>query len=134
MTTKRFRFRWPIVALASFTAVGAVGGSVSMLLGQGTPPIEDLEPLGLTTWTLPGLWLLVTVAVPCGVAAWLAIRRSPWTPTAVLVASGLLVMELLVQIPFLGPSVLQAVMGSIAAVLVTLALVGRRSWSGEVAD
>jgi hypothetical protein len=35
-------------------------------------------------------------------AAWLAWRHSAWAPVAVLLASALLVIELLVQIPFIG--------------------------------
>jgi hypothetical protein len=68
------------------------------------------------------------VAVPSTVAAWLAWRRSPHAPTAVLVASALLAVELLVQIPFVGPSMLQAVMGTVAIVLAVLALAARPTW------
>ena len=109
-------------------AVGAVGGTVQLITGTAAPPVEDLEPLGLTSWVLPGLWLFASVAVPSTVAAWLAWRRSPRAPAAVIMASALLAVELLVQIAFVGPSVLQAVFGTVAIVLAGLALVARPTW------
>jgi hypothetical protein len=62
--------------------------------------------------------------VPLGRGAW---RRSPRAPEAVLAASGLLAAELIVQIPFVGPSALQAVLGTVAVGLGGLALHARRS-------
>ena len=54
-------------------------------------------------------------------------RRSPLAPPVVLLASATLALELLVQIPFLGLSVLQAVFGTIAIVIAALALRARRA-------
>ena len=122
------RFRAVFIVVWAFTCLGAVGGAVSLIAGAGTPPVEWIEPLGLTSWVLPGLWLLASVAVPSAVVVALAWRRSPRTPAAVLVASALLAVELLVQIPFVGPSVLQAVFGAIAVSMAVLALIGRVSW------
>ncbi|MGV8965879.1 MAG: hypothetical protein ACOH2F_06330 [Cellulomonas sp.] len=100
---------------------------MQLLTGTFTPPVTDLEPLGLTSWTLPGAWLFATVAVPSSAAAWLAWRRAPLAPAAVLVASGTLAVELVVQIPFIGPSALQAVFGGFAAGLAGLAVDARRA-------
>jgi hypothetical protein len=122
------RFRWIFIVVEGFVVVGALSGTLQLLTGTATPPVEDLEPLGLTSWVLPGLWLFASVAVPSTVAAWLAWRRSPHTPTAVLVASALLAIELLVQIPFVGPSLFQVVFGSVAIALAVLALVARPTW------
>jgi len=58
-------------------------------------------------------------------AAWLAWRRSVWTAPAVLLASTLLATELLVQIPFLGFSVLQLIFGAVA---IGMAIVGLLAW------
>ena len=63
--------------------------------------MSALSPLGLSSWRLPAAWLFLSVAVPSGLAA-LAWRRSVWTAPAVLLASTLLAIELLVQLPFLG--------------------------------
>jgi hypothetical protein len=122
------RFRWLFIVMESLVALGAIGGAVQLVTGTAVPPVEDLEPLGLTSWVLPGVWLFASVAVPSTVAAWLAWRRSPHAPTAVLAASALLAVELLVQIPFVGPSVLQAVLGTVAIVLAVLALAARPTW------
>ena len=111
------RFRWFFIVVEGLVAVGAVGGAVQLITGTAVPPIDDLEPLGLTSWVLPGVWLFASVAVPSTVAAWLAWQRSSHAPIAVLVASTLLAVELLVQIPFVGPSMLQVVLGTVAIAL-----------------
>jgi hypothetical protein len=120
--------RGPILALSSLTALGAAVGVVQLVTGTYTPPVSDLEPLGLHSWVLPGVWLAVSVAVPCTVTAVLAVRRSPLLGRAAVLASALLLVELLVQIPFVGLDPLQAVLGAIA---VTLGLLGLRSGHPE---
>jgi hypothetical protein len=128
MPMPRHRFRWVFVILEGLIAIGGLAGTWQLINGTFAPPVEDLEPLGLTSWVLPGVWLFASVAVPSTLAAWLAWRRSPYAPTAVLVASALLAVELLVQIPFVGPSALQAVFGTLAIVLAVLAFVARPTW------
>jgi hypothetical protein len=71
--------------------------------------------------------LFLSVALPSGLAAWLAWRRSVWAPTAALVASALLAIELLVQIPFLGPSILQVIFGAVAVGMAVVSLLARRA-------
>lgn len=115
------------IAADSLVALGGIVGTAQLFTGTGTPPVSDLAPLGLSSWALPGVWLFATVAVPSGAAAWLAWRRAPVAPAAVLVASGALAVELLVQIPFLGPSLLQAFFGAFAVGLAGLALRARRA-------
>ena len=115
-----------LVGAETLVAVGGLAGALQLLTGTFTPPVTDLEPLGLSSWVLPGVWLFATVAVPSSAAAWLAWRRAPVAPAAVLVASGTLAVELVVQIPFIGPSALQAVFGTFAVGLAGLALDARR--------
>jgi hypothetical protein len=123
-------FRRVFVALEAFILVGALSGAVQLWTGTFAPPVEDLEPLGLDSWRLPAVWLAASVAVPSAVAVVAALRRWRRTPDVVLVASALLLIEVTVQIPFVGPSVLQAVMGGLALTLGALALVARRhGWS-----
>jgi len=119
-------YRGTFVITESVVALGAVVGTVQLFTGTAAPPISALESLGLTSWVLPGAWLFTSVAVPSTVAARLAWRSSPHTPVAVMVASGALAVELLVQIPFLGPSVLQGVFGTVAVVMAALAVRARR--------
>ena len=57
-------WRRTLAGLTAFTAAGAWVGSAQLLTGTFTPPVSDLEPLGLDSWVLPGLWLLASVAVP----------------------------------------------------------------------
>ncbi|MDP1878331.1 MAG: hypothetical protein Q8M17_12320 [Actinomycetota bacterium] len=121
--------RMMFVVAESLIAVGGVAGAVQLITDTATPPVSDIEPLGLTSWVVPGVWLFASVGVPAGTAAWLAWRRSPNAPVAVLVASGLLGVELAVQIPFIGPSVLQAVFGTAAIGMAGLAIHARhRGW------
>ena len=124
---RRTPFRRTFVLVESLVALGGLMGTAQLLTGTFTPPVSVLEPLRLSSWVLPGLWLFGTVAVPSVTAAVMAWRRSPLAPPVVLLASGTLALELLVQIPFLGPSLLQAVFGTIAVAMALLADRARRS-------
>lgn len=119
-----------LAAVTAVTSVAAVVGSVQLVTGTFTPPVTDLAPLGLDTWVLPGLWLFATVAVPCGVVAVSAWRRSPETGSRAFAAAALLVLELVVQIPFVGPDPLQLVMGAVAVLVVALGRAAQRSERG----
>jgi hypothetical protein len=120
---------WPhrraLAVLAGLTSIAGIAGSIQLLAGVATPPVGDLPP-GLSTWVLPGVWLLASVGIPSGVAAVLVWRRSPWGPTAALVAAAALTVELLAQIPFIGLSVLQLAFGLVAAAMALLAVLARR--------
>lgn len=120
-------FRRTMIVVESLVGLGGLAGSVQLLAGVATPPVSVLRPLGLSSWTIPAGWLFVSVVLPSAVAAWLAWRRSPWAPVAVLVASALLATELLVQIPFLGLSFLQLIFGTIAIGMAVVGLLARRA-------
>lgn len=128
VATPTRRRRRPIVAVESAMAAFGLGGGLMLMSGQGTPPLEVLAPLGLSSWVLPGLWLTASVAVPSGTAAYLAWRRAPWAPRAAMVASALLAVELLVQIPFLGINGLQAAMALVGGTAAGLAWHARATW------
>ena len=131
-TDRGNRFRTPILALEGLLAVGGAVGTVQLMAGTDAPDLGVLEPLGLATWRLPALWLFLTVVVPSTWAAWLAWGRSPRAPTVVLLGAATLGIELVVQIPFLGWSVLQAIFGVVAVGLAVLALQARRrGWDGS---
>jgi hypothetical protein len=122
-----FPFRRTIVAVESLVGLGGLAGSIQLLAGVATPPVSVLSPMGLSSWALPAGWLFLSVAVPSGLAAWLAWRRSQWAPPAVLLASSLLATELLVQIPFLGFSLLQLIFGAVAIGMAVVGLLARRT-------
>lgn len=127
----RYRYRRAFIIVEAVIAFGALAGTVQLIADKATPPVSDLDALGLSSWTLPGVWLFVSVAVPSAVAAWLAWRRSAHAPVLVLIASGALLVELVVQIPFIGLSPFQFVFGTAAvttAVLAVRAQIGQ-TWS-----
>jgi hypothetical protein len=121
-----YPFRRTIVAVESPVGLGGLAGSIQLLAGVATPPVSVLTPLGLSSWAIPAGWLFLSVAVPSGLAAWLAWRRSVWAPPAALLASALLAIELLVQIPFLGFSLLQLIFGVVVIGMAVVALQARR--------
>ena len=123
-------WRRTLGVLAGLTAVCGLAGAVQLVTGTFTPPVSDLAALGLDSWVLPGVWLAASVAVPCGVTAVLAWRRSRLVGAAATVAGLLLAVELAVQVPFIGWSALQAVMGSVAVVLVVLGVLSRKQGAG----
>jgi hypothetical protein len=124
---RRTPFRKTIVVIESLVALGGMMGTVQLLTGTYTPPVSVLEPIGLSSWVLPGLWLFATVVAPSAAAAALAWRSSPNAPPVVLLASSTLALELLAQIPFLGPNLLQAVFGTIAVGMAVVAYLARRA-------
>ena len=126
--TRTCRHRRELLTIESAMAVFGLGGGVMLIAGRATPPIEWLAPLGLSSWVLPGVWLTASVAVPSASAAYLAYRRSGRTPAAVFVASALLGVELVVQIPFLGLNGLQAAMALIGGTAAGLAWRARGTW------
>src|SRR4249920_722525 len=73
-------FRRTMVAVETLVGLGGLAGSIQLLAGVATPPVSVLRPLGLSSWTLPAGWLFLSVALPSGLAAWLAWRRSRWAP------------------------------------------------------
>ena len=127
-----FPYRRTFVAVETALAISGVAGAAQLWEGTYAPPISNIESLGMESWRLPAVWLFSSVAVPSTVAAVAALRRWPRTPVVVLAASGLLLVEVVVQIPFVGPSVLQAVFGGVAVTMGSLALVAHRSgrWTG----
>jgi len=114
------RWRRSLVATCGLTSAAGLVGAAQLVSGTFTPPVRDLDPLGLESWVWPGVWLAASVAVPCGVAAWLAWRSSPRVGRAAVVAGCLLLVELAVQVPFVGPDPLQAVMALVAVALVAM--------------
>ena len=122
-----YPFRRIIVVVETLVSLGGLAGSIQLLAGVATPPVSTLDPLGLSSWTLPAGWLFLTVALPSGLAAWLAWRRSAWAPPVVLLASALLATELLVQIPFIGINILQLIFGAVAVGMAVVGLLARRA-------
>lgn len=124
---ERVPWRRTIMAVAAVTAGFSVVGAVQLATGIYTPPLSDIAPLGLDSWLLPGVWLTATVAVPCALTAVLARRRSPRTGATAITAGLLLLVELVVQVPYVGLDPLQGVMGAVAVALTGLGVVAHRA-------
>jgi len=125
-----WRYRRTFVAVEGLVALAGAAGAIQLALGRSTPPTSDLHALHLSHWTLPGVWLFATVAVPSACAAAAALRRSPRAPSAVMAASSLLALELVAQVPFVGFNALQAVFMAVAVAMAVLALrVRGTGWS-----
>jgi hypothetical protein len=79
---------WLLVAVELLTSAAGVYGGVGLLAGNviGMPD-GWLSGTPFTSWTLPGVFLLLVVAAPMGIAAGLELRRSAWA-AAVSVAAG----------------------------------------------
>jgi hypothetical protein len=71
-----FPFRRTMVVIETLVGLGGLAGSIQLLAGVATQPVSTLNPLGQSSWTLPAGWLFLIVAIPSGLAAWLAWRRS----------------------------------------------------------
>ena len=78
---------WPTIVLELFVASMAVYGGVGLIwdnaLGMSA---EWLAGSPFTSWVLPGVFLLLVVAVPMTLAAVLELRRSAWAGVASVVA------------------------------------------------
>ena len=121
-----YPFRRTFVVAEGLIAVSGVAGTIMLFTNTFVPDVSALRSLGLHSWTLPGIWLFVSVVAPSVVASWRAARRLRRAPEAVMLASALLVVELVVQLPFLGFDPLQPIMGVPALILAGLAVRARR--------
>jgi hypothetical protein len=94
--------RRPSLAVgAGAVAVAACGGAAGLAFGFLGLPAELEARLPLESPVLGGLALLLIVAVPCAVLAVAAARGSAWTDQAAVVAGGLLVGWIVVQLAFI---------------------------------
>lgn len=62
-------YRLRCVAVAGFTACGGALGRRTLATARGAPPVSMLAPIGLSSWSLPSVWLFATTTVPAGTAA-----------------------------------------------------------------
>ena len=98
------RWGWEPVTLLGllvFVGVGAVYGGVGLMRDGMGMPLEWLHRLPVDTWLWPGVALLVTVAVPQVVAAWMVWRRDPRAGAVGVVVGAALVVWIVVQVALL---------------------------------
>ncbi|HET7761459.1 MAG TPA: hypothetical protein VFL46_03795 [Phycicoccus sp.] len=75
-----------LLVVLLLVAANAVYGGIGLLVSGMGMPEEWLEPLPVDTWTLPGVALLLTVALPQLVAAWLVWTHHRWAALAGVLA------------------------------------------------
>ncbi len=90
-----------LLALLLFVGVGAVYGGIGLMVNGMGMPSDWLDRMPVDTWTWPGLALLLSVAVPQFVAAWLVTRHDPRAGLVGLVVGAALVLWILVQLAVL---------------------------------
>ena len=105
-----------------------LGGGLMLIAGRGTPPVDWLRRSGSRAGCFRGDLAHYQRRGPSASAAYLAYRRSGRTPSAVFVASALLGVALVVQIPFLGFHGLQPAMALIGGTAAGLAWRARARW------
>jgi hypothetical protein len=115
-----YPFRRAMGVIETVLAIAAGVGVVQLAAGIATPPDAQLPP-GLHSWAIPAVWLFATVFLPSTAAAVALFNRARSAPDLVLVATVALGAELVVQIPFLGWSWLQLVVGIAAVAAAVLA-------------
>jgi hypothetical protein len=103
--------RYALIWLELFVAVGAVYGAIMLMTDSWHLPAQDLRPLPLHSWVLPGLALFALITVPMSVAAigvyWDTRRAGQLSIGAGLGLVGWILLQLLV----IGPQMwLQAFM------------------------
>ncbi|MBD3781642.1 MAG: hypothetical protein IE926_01615 [Micrococcales bacterium] len=113
-----------LLVVLAVVALNAVYGGVGLMVnGLGMPP-EWLENLPVDTWVLPGVALLVTVALPQAGAAALVWHRDPRAAVVGGVVGLALVLWIVVQLLLLRRYfVLQPVIAGLGLVEMALALV-----------
>ena len=130
MTTLRARATLRLLAtFEMLLAVSAVYGGVSLMVGAPgfTMPVEWLAPLGLTSWFLPGVALVVAIGGTLALAASFAWRVDFRAPLAALAACVVLTGWLAIQFAVIGLRVsIQWVTAGLVVVLFGLALLARR--------
>ncbi|GAA0808217.1 hypothetical protein [Spirilliplanes yamanashiensis] len=119
--TRRTALGTALAALEAVVGLSAVYGGVMLIADAWHLPVADLRPLPLHSWVLPGVALLLAVALPMGAAAaglWLA---RPWGPRASVGAGAVLTAWVAGQVAVIGPQmILQAVLLVVGLVVMVL--------------
>jgi hypothetical protein len=115
-------------------AVLAVWGGISLIVGAPgfELPVQWLEPVGLDSWTLPGVALIAAIGTAMGWAAVAGWRDTPHAPGVSLAAAAVLLGWLTLQLVVIGPRTpVQAVVAATDLLVIVLACgsaLRRRAW------
>jgi hypothetical protein len=76
-----------LVAVELLVAVGAIFGGIGLIANNAIGMLPEwLEGTPFDSWTVPGVLLLLVVALPMSVAAVAELRRSRWAYAAAVAA------------------------------------------------
>lgn len=88
-----------LVGVEMFVAVGAVYGGVGLIANNSIGMLPEwLEGTPFRSWTLPGIFLLLVVAVPMITAAVAELRRLSWAYVASVAAGAAMVGWIIAQL------------------------------------
>lgn len=87
-----------LLVVLLLVALNAVYGGIGLVANGLGMPSEWLDPLPVDSWTLPGVALVLTVAVPQLVAAWFVWKRDSRAGVIGLVAGAALVLWIAAQL------------------------------------
>jgi hypothetical protein len=118
---------WGLFGMLCLVGVNAVYGGIGLIVNGMGMPDDWLERTPFDSWLLPGIALLVTVALPQFAAAWVVARRDPRAPLIGVLVGAALVLWILVQLAVLRRYFfLQPVIAGFGAAEVLLGLAWRR--------
>ncbi len=112
----------------------AIWGGISLIVGAPgfRLPVEWLAPVGLDSWVLPGVTLIVLIGGAMGSAAVAGWRNTPHAPAVSLAAAVVLLGWLTVQLVVIGPRTpVQAATATLDLLVIVLAYgaaMHRRAW------
>jgi hypothetical protein len=98
VTRKRGAAGVALLVLLLLVAANALYGGVALAVNGMGMPQAWLERLPVDSWTWPGVALVVTVAVPQLVAAWLVWQRDPRSGVVAMAVGAALVLWIAVQV------------------------------------
>jgi len=116
--------RFAVIGLETVAAVSAVAGGIGLVARNAIGmPGDWLAATPFSSWLVPGVLLLLVVAVPMGVAAVAELRRSSLAPSLSLIAGVLQVLWIIAQWVVIGRfHWLQPTMLVVGAAVTVLAL------------
>ena len=90
--------RWVLVGVQAFAAVGAWYGGIGLIADNSIGMLPEwLQGTPFASWTWPGIFLLIVVAVPMTVAAVAEATRAGWAYPASLLAGAALIGWIVAQ-------------------------------------
>lgn len=116
-----------LVVLSVFLAVSAVPGGLALLAGFYSPPVEELQGSVFSSFTVPGLALVLLVGGSAALAAVLLLQRNRHALVSAI-ASGLVVMSFeFVEVLSIGsphgpPRIMQILYFCVGSALVVVSL------------